>query len=67
MPDEAMDNAKGLRIGKDEEHEGAIETILDFQKEPVKAGTLLLLLLLLVLFLLLFVLWHFLLQILALI
>ena len=55
MPDEAMDNAKGLGIGKDEEYQGAIETILDFEEESVETGSLLLLFLFV-----LFVLWHFL-------
>jgi hypothetical protein len=58
VPDEAMYNAKGLGIGKDEEYQGAIETILYFEEEPVETGSLLLLFLLFLLFL--FVLWHFL-------
>ncbi len=61
MPDEAMDNAKGLGIGKDEEYQGAIETILYFEEESVETGSLLLLFLF-VLFVL-FVLWHLLLQV----
>ena len=40
MPDEALNNAKGLGIGKDEEYQGAIETILDFEEEPVETGAL---------------------------
>ena len=67
MTDKAMDNAKGLRIGKNKEHEGAIETIFDLQEKAVETRALLLLLLLLLLFLflvllLLLLFWHFLLQ-----
>ena len=40
MADKAMDNAKSLGISKNEEHEGAIETVFNLQKEPVQAGTL---------------------------
>ena len=31
MSDQAMDNTKGLRIGKNEEYEGAIETVFNLQ------------------------------------
>jgi len=31
----AVDNAEGFGIGKDKEDESGIETIFDFEKEPV--------------------------------
>jgi len=37
---EAVHNSEGLRIGKNEEHEGGIEAVFDFQKESIpRKGT----------------------------